>query len=45
MFVAKNIHAVVDDDVHERLDRIKNEHGLTWEGMLLHAAKDLDTPD
>ncbi|WP_267195323.1 hypothetical protein [Halegenticoccus tardaugens] len=43
--MAKNIHMVVDDDVHERLDRIKKEHGLTWEGMLLYAANDLDTPD
>ena len=43
--MVKNIHVVVDDDVHERLKRIKKEHGLTWEGMLLHAADDLDTPD
>ncbi|MFC7129463.1 hypothetical protein [Haloferax chudinovii] len=43
--MAKNIHVVVDDDVHERLSRIKNDHGLTWEGMLLHAANDLDTTE
>lgn len=39
--MAKNIHLVVDDDEHERLKRIKNDHGLTWKGMLLHAAEDL----
>jgi hypothetical protein len=42
--MVKNIHVVVDDAVHERLNRIKSDHGLTWEGMLLHAAKDLETP-
>ncbi|WP_170972399.1 hypothetical protein [Natronorubrum halophilum] len=42
--MAKNIHFVVDDDEYERLDRIKNEHGLTWRGMVKHAANDLETP-
>jgi len=23
---------------------VKNEHGLTWRGMLIHAADDLETP-
>lgn len=43
--MAKNIHVVVDDEVHERLSRLKNENGLTWKGMLLHAANELDSPD
>lgn len=43
--MVKNVHVVVDDDVYERLNRIKNQHGLTWEGMLLRAAEELDTPE
>ena len=42
VYVAKNIHFVVDDDEYERLDRVKNEHGLTWRGMVIHAADDLE---
>lgn len=36
---------VPDDGQYERIKRVKNEHGLTWRGMLIHAADDLDTPD
>jgi hypothetical protein len=34
---------VPDDDQYEWLNSVKNEHGLTWRGMLIHAAKDLET--
>ena len=41
-----NIHIEVpDDEQYKRLKRVKNEHGLTWRGMLIHAADDLETPD
>ncbi len=43
--MVKNIHVVVDDDVHRRLEQAKKRHGLTWEGMLLLAADNLDIPD
>ncbi|MFC5969896.1 hypothetical protein ACFPYI_00995 [Halomarina salina] len=36
---------VPSDEQYERLKRVKKEHGLTWRGMLIHAADDLDTPD
>ena len=36
---------IEDDDQYERLRRIKRHNGLTWKGMLLHAADDLETPD
>ena len=36
---------IEDDDQYERLRAIKRHNGLTWKGMLLHAAEDLDTPD
>lgn len=36
---------VPDDEQYERIKRVKNENGLTWRGMLIHAADDLDTPD
>ena len=35
---------VPDDEQYERIKRVKNEHGLTWRGMLIHAADDLETP-
>lgn len=35
---------VADEDQYERLARVKDEHGLTWRGMLIHAADDLETP-
>lgn len=40
--MAKNIHVIVDDDDHEWLKRLKEEHGLTWKGMLFHAGNDLE---
>lgn len=44
--VAKYINIEVpDEDQYERLSRVKNEYGLTWRGMLIHAADDLETPD
>lgn len=36
---------VEDDEQYERLREIKRYNGLTWKGMLLHAAENLDTPD
>ena len=45
VYVAKNIHFVIDDDEYERLNRVKDEHGLTWRGMVIHAADDLETSD
>ena len=35
---------VSDEDQYDRLKRVKDEHGLTWRGMLIHAADDLETP-
>jgi hypothetical protein len=38
-----NIHIEVpDEEQYNRLQRIKDEHGLTWRGMLVHAANDLE---
>ncbi len=39
------IHAKVPDEQYDRLKKIKDENGLTWRGMLLHAADNLETPD
>jgi len=36
---------IEDDDQYERLRAIKRHNGLTWKGMLLHAAETLNTPD
>ena len=33
---------VPDDDQYERLSRVKEQHGLTWRGMLLRAAESLE---
>jgi predicted urease superfamily metal-dependent hydrolase len=39
-----NIHIEVpDEDQYDRLKRIKDKYGLTWRGMLVHAANDLDS--
>jgi len=35
---------VSDEEQYDRLKRVKDEHGLTWRGMLIHAADDLETP-
>ena len=38
-----NIHIeVTDEDQYKRLKEIKDEHGLTWRGMLVRAADDLE---
>ena len=39
-----NIHIEVPDEQYERLKQVKDENGLTWRGMLIHAADDLETP-
>jgi hypothetical protein len=36
------IRFTIDDDQYEQLKAIKERHGLTWKGMMLHAAKRLD---
>ncbi|EMA54953.1 hypothetical protein [Halococcus salifodinae] len=33
---------VPDESEYERLSRVKNDHGLTWRGMLLRAAEELE---
>jgi hypothetical protein len=44
--VVTNIHIEVpDEEQYDRLKDVKNKYGLTWRGMLVHAADDLDTPD
>lgn len=35
---------VSDEEQYDRLKRVKDKHGLTWRGMLIHAADDLETP-
>jgi hypothetical protein len=41
-----NIHIEVpDEEQYERLRDVKKKYGLTWRGMLVHAADDLDTPE
>ena len=35
---------VSDEEQYDRLKRVKDENGLTWRGMLIHAADDLETP-
>ena len=42
--MATTIHAKVPDEQYDRLKRVKVENGLTWRGMLIHAAEDLETP-
>lgn len=31
-----------DEDQYDRVERLKDERGLTWRGMLVHAADDLE---
>ena len=33
---------VPDESEYERLSRVKHDHGLTWRGMLLRAADELE---
>lgn len=41
-----NIHIEVpDEEQYERLRNVKNKYGLTWRGMLVLAADDLETPN
>jgi hypothetical protein len=32
-----------DEDQYERLSQLKDEHGLTWKGLLLRGATGLDS--
>jgi hypothetical protein len=43
--MGKTLHIKVDDDQFEWLSEVKDKRGLTWRGMLIHAAEDLETPD
>ncbi|MGA9402361.1 hypothetical protein [Haladaptatus sp.] len=43
--MGKTLHIKVDDEQYEWLSGVKDERGLTWRGMLVHAAEDLETPD
>ena len=43
--MAKHVHFIVGDDEHERLKKIKEKHGLTWKGIALHAADDLENDE
>ena len=42
--MSKDIRVEVTDEQYDRLKRVKDENGLTWRGMLIHAADDLETP-
>jgi hypothetical protein len=42
--MATTIHVKVPDEQYDRFKRVKVENGLTWRGMLIHAADDLETP-
>lgn len=40
--MVKNVHVELTEDEYERLLSVKNEHGLTWRGMLVLAADELE---
>jgi hypothetical protein len=40
--MGKSIQIDVSDDEYERLETVKEAHGLTWRGMLLAAKRSLD---
>ena len=41
--MATNIHIEVpDEEQYDRLKEIKNKYGLTWRGMLIRAADELE---
>lgn len=40
--MTEHLHVVVEDETYEQLVQAKEDHGLSWEGLLLHAAKDLE---
>jgi len=33
---------VSDEDQYQRLSNVKDKYGLTWRGMLIHAARNLE---
>lgn len=39
--MAKDIRVEVTDEQYERLNDVKEAHGLTWRGMLILAANEL----
>jgi len=40
--MSKDIRVEVTDEQYDRLNGVKEAHGLTWRGMLILAAKDLE---
>lgn len=40
--MAKDIRVEVSDEQYEQLNGVKEAHGLTWRGMLILAASQLD---
>lgn len=41
--MVNHIHVEVEnDDQYEWLQDVKNENGLSWRGLLIHAANDLE---
>lgn len=40
--MVKDIRVEVSDEQYEHLNGVKEKHGLTWRGMLILAAKDLE---
>ncbi|WP_254546872.1 hypothetical protein [Halomarina pelagica] len=43
--MGRTLHIKVDDDQYEWLSTVKEQRGLTWRGMLIHAAEDLEISD
>lgn len=43
--MGRSLHIEVDDEQYEWLSDVKAKRGLTWRGMLIHAAENLETPD
>ena len=40
--MAPTLHIEVNDEQYERLSRLKEERGLTWRGMLILAADEIE---
>ena len=42
VYMGRSLHIEVTDEQYERLNRAKESHGLTWRGMLIRAADELE---
>jgi hypothetical protein len=40
--MGRSLHIEVTDEQYERLNTAKENHGLTWRGMLILAAEELE---